>query len=505
MKPGSSGNAHGTRFVLLSLVLLAFGLRLYRLDYQSLWRDEMDAILFARGEVSALIPLFTTPGHNGPLYYTLLHLWIRVAGDSEFSVRFLSLVCVVLAVPVVYLLGRRWLGKTGALVAALLCATSPYLVWYGQEGKMYALLFLMSALSTHVYVLALRRNRAFLWASYVLIVAASMYVHLLAVLVLPFHFVLFLVSWPRYRPAWKGWLATFLILTLPYLPLARWEIALLMRPFTTGHQFYQLHEILTILLFAFGLNAAPHQNLLAIALFVFLLLAGLLLYVRGRAPVATAPVKGLLRHHQESIILGLYALVPVVALFLISLGMPIFTDRYLITVVPAFLLLLAAGVVAVGERSTALGAACLGLVLVANVYIVALQGNTKIKSDFRSVAQYVQADGRGDLVLFLIPHGRPVFDYYYDVQFAWADAPYTNRGLGPRGVARALEEATAGIAEVWLVVTEEELWDDRGLVRQWFETNGTLLGQRHVARIDAYLYSLTSSTLSTALDMREGC
>ena len=70
MKPGSSGNADGTRFVLLSLVLLAFGLRLYRLDYQSLWRDEMDAILFARGEVSALIPLFITPGHN----LSLIHI-----------------------------------------------------------------------------------------------------------------------------------------------------------------------------------------------------------------------------------------------------------------------------------------------------------------------------------------------------------------------------------------------------------------------------------------------
>jgi hypothetical protein len=357
---------------------------------------------------------------------------------------------------------------------------------------MYALLFLMSASSTYIYLLALERNRVYLWASYVVIVAASMYVHLLAVLVLPLHFVFFLVTWSRHRAAWKGWLVSFLILTLPYLPLVRWELALLLRPFTTGHQFYRLHEILTILLFSFSLNAAPHQNLLAIALYVFLLLAGLLLHVRDGEPGAISSVRRWLVHHRESIILGLYAVVPVVVLYLISLGMPIFTDRYLITVVPAFLLLLAAGVVSVSKRSTGLAAACLGLVLVSNLYVVAYQGSTKIKSDFRSVAELVRVDGRGDLVLFLIPNGRPVFEYYYGDELAWADAPYTNRGLGPRGVGSALEEATSGSREVWLVVTEEELWDDRGLVNQWFEANGTLLRQTHVARVDAYLYSFSA-------------
>jgi len=106
MKPGWSGSIDVRRPILLSLILLAFGLRLYHLDYQSLWRDEMDAILFARGSLGGLVPLFVTPGHNGPLYYVLLHFWIRLVGDSEFAVRFLSLVCGVLAVPVVYLLGR---------------------------------------------------------------------------------------------------------------------------------------------------------------------------------------------------------------------------------------------------------------------------------------------------------------------------------------------------------------------------------------------------------------
>jgi mannosyltransferase len=490
VRPGCSGSARLLRLSLLFLILLAFALRLYHLDFQSLWRDEMDAILFACRSLSGLAPLFVTPGHNGPLYYTILHFWIRLAGDSEFSVRFLSLVWGVLAVPLLFRLGRRWVGKTGGVVAALLCATSPYLVWYAQEGKMYALLFLLSVASTYVYQLALERDRLYLWAGYVLLLASSLYVHLLAILIVPFHLLLFFVAWPQYRRAWKSWLATFALLALPYLPLARWEIILLVRPFTTGHQFYGLHEILAILLFLFSLNVAPYRNVLPIALFVFLLLAGLVLFRRRLEPGRQAALGTLLGGHQESLVLGLYLFVPIVCLFLVSLGMPIFTDRYLITVVPAHLLLLACGVVAVKERWSGLAAVCLAGVLICNLYVVARQGHTKIKSDYRSVVEYVGEDGRGDLFVFLIPQGRPVFEYYYGDQFDAVDVPYTNGGMGPQGVEREMAEATAGHGEVWFIVSEAELWDERGLVKQWFDGHGKLLEERSFARVDAYLYSL---------------
>ncbi len=480
------------RVILLVLVVLAFALRLYHLDYQSLWRDEVDAIIFARRGLSGLLPLFARPGHNGPLYYLVLHFWIRLAGDSEFSVRFLSLTCGVLAVPLMFKLGRRWVGQRGALVAAFLCATSPYLIWYSQEGKMYALLLFLSMVSTYVYLLALERNRIYLWVSYLVLTAASMYVHLLAVLLIAFHFLLFFVTWPRYRHALKSWLATFAILALPYIPLARWQVPLLLSPFSTGHQFYALHEMLTILLFAFSLNLAPYRGLLPIAVFVFLLLAGLLLYKRNNGSTEAGGLGPILETRRESISLSSYLFVPIICLFVISLGMPIFTDRYLITVVPAYLLLLSCGLLALKQRFIPLALVCLALLAVSNVYVVSVQGHTKIKSDFRSAAEYVRDDGRGDLMMFLIPHGKRVFGYYYQGRFRWAEPPYTNGGMGGEEVAQAMEEATAEHQEVWLIASEAELWDSRELVKDWFDTNGALLDHHSFARVDVYLYSLES-------------
>jgi mannosyltransferase len=499
MAPGSSGTARSPRLILLLLVLLAFGLRLYHLDYQSLWRDEMDAILFARQNLGQILPLFVRPGHNGPLYYLALHGWIRLVGDSEFSVRFLSLVCGVLSVPLVYLLGRRWIGYRASLVAALLTTTSPYLIWYGQEGKMYALLLLLSVLSTYVYLLAMERNRLYLWICYVLVIALSFYVHLLSVLILPFHFLLFFVTWPRYRRAWKAWLLAFAVLTLPYLPLLRWEAVLFVRPFTTGHHFYALHEILAILLSAFSLNAAQGRNLLSIALFVFLLLAGLLLTMRSRGAVSQAAGGQPEGADRDRIILALYLFLPILAIFLISLGIPIFTDRYLITVVPAFLLLLGRGVGALRERSAVLGTACLALVVVSNMYVVSLQTHTPIKSDFRSVARYVEEEDRGDLLVFLIPQVRPVFDYYYQRPFDWADAPFTNRGMESGEVNAYMKDVTDGHQAVWLIASEVEQWDSRGLVQEWLQSHGTLLERRNFARADAHLYYLEFTGQATKI------
>lgn len=480
--------------LLLLLVSLAFALRLYHLDFQSLWRDEVDAILFAEKGPLGLLPWFIEPGQNGPLYYLLLSFWITLVGRSEFSVRFFSLFWGVLLVPLIYQVGRRWLERRVALWAALLVGLSPYLVWYSQEAKMYSLLAFLSLLSVHLYLLALERSRWYLWLGYLLTTGLSMYIHILAVLLVPFEALFYLISWPRYRGASKAWLIAMGILVLPYLPLARWEIPTLFSSFATGHKFYTLPEIFTVLLFSFGLNSAPYSGLSPAALVLFLLLAGVLLYRKegGREEVSLggflALVRNILARHHSVLFLSLYLFVPLSALYLISLGMPIFTDRYLISTTPAFFLLIGCGLVAIGNRSRLLLALCLALLLVVNLSTLWFQTHTKIKSDFRSAAEYMT--DREGLILFLMPYVRQSFAYYYPGDFVGADPPYTNGGLDREGVAEEMEKITAGQETVWLLVSEGELWDSRGLVREWLEENGALVEQTEFARVEVYRYSL---------------
>ena len=206
------------RWILVALTLLAFALRVYHLQFQSMWRDEVDAVLFASGTWSRLVAMFTAAGENGPLYFVLLRPWLAVAGHSEFAARFFSLAFGVLAVPLVYFLGRRLLPARLSLLGAALVALSPYLIWYSQESKMYALLVCLTALSTWFLLGALQGKGRGHWIGYIVATSLSFYVHLLAVVLLPFHVLLFLLGGRRFWAHWRGALIAVACLTLPMCP-----------------------------------------------------------------------------------------------------------------------------------------------------------------------------------------------------------------------------------------------------------------------------------------------
>ena len=131
--------------ILILLLLAAFALRLYRLDHQEIWGDEAHSAYVA----SLPLPVVVSPRTetNPPLYHFLLYLWVGLTGSSVFALRFLSLVLGVLTVPLVYRLARLAFGELVGLLAALLCTISPFLVYYSQEARMYALATFSTTLS----------------------------------------------------------------------------------------------------------------------------------------------------------------------------------------------------------------------------------------------------------------------------------------------------------------------------------------------------------------------
>ena len=300
-----------------------------------------------------------------------------------------------------------------------------------------------------------------------------LYTHLLAALIIPMQALLFALWWPRYRARWRAWLGALACLTLPYLPLAIWEVPMLFSAFETGHPFYPLRTMVLILFTGFSLGITGRITLTSGVLFIFILLAGVLLFPRRRS-VATLLV---------------WLLLPVIGVYLISLGMPIFTDRYLIYIVPSYCLILAAGLAALRQRSTIIFALCLIAVLTLNVRGLWAQTATPIKSDLRATARYFEARHElDDLAIFLIPYVRHTFEYYHTDDYTWADGPYTNGGMSEEEVGATLARMVEGHHRIWLIVSEAELWDARGLVRRWLEENARLLDEAHFARVTLYLY-----------------
>ncbi len=507
--------ARGKRaWLLVGLVGLAFAVRVAGLDSQSLWRDEVDAIRFATLPGGDLLGMFVMPGQNGPLYYLLLRPWLALAGLSEYALRFFSVFFGTLAVPLIHSLTRRIFPTLPslALLAAVLTATSPYLIWYSQEGKMYSLVLVLALLSMDRYLAALERGGWQRWLLYVAVTGTTVYVHFVAALLVPVQIVSFLLMGSETRKArWRGWLGSMGLLVLPYLPLLRWQVPLALSPAETGYAFAPLHKMLVSLFASYSLGPAAGSLTWAAFLFVALLLAAWLLWREDRSHLASL-----------GILTG-WLCIPVLGLFLVTLIRPMYTARYLIFVLPAYLILLAVGLVAIARRSRLLAGPLLAALLVSNSLMVWRQAATPMRADFRAATEYVASRmSRHDLLIFQIPYGRYSFDYYlerYRMQqqregevearsnwdpayrvfaplvasdgapYRWADGLYTNGGMGLEAVSSSMERLTADVDTVWLIATEVEMWDEEGLVQGWLGRHATLAEQAHFVRVSVYRYS----------------
>src|SRR5713101_6988209 len=143
MQLDSNRAGRAITIVIYLVLLLAFILRLYRLDFQSFWYDEGFSAFVAKGPLTSIsVYVFIDP--HPPLYYTVLHFWMKVAGEGEFSLRFLSVALGVLSIALIYRLGADLLGYRAGAYAAVLGAVNPFLLYYSQETRGYILLLALS-------------------------------------------------------------------------------------------------------------------------------------------------------------------------------------------------------------------------------------------------------------------------------------------------------------------------------------------------------------------------
>lgn len=134
-----------------TLIVLAAGLRLYRLSLQSLWFDEW-IIYFGLSSASLttyLRNLFIYLGEMAvtPIYLSLAYIVSVFSGGNIVALRMLSIVPGILSLILLYLVGRRLGGWHTGLVAVLCLALSPQHIWHNQEIRPYSLLFMCCLLA----------------------------------------------------------------------------------------------------------------------------------------------------------------------------------------------------------------------------------------------------------------------------------------------------------------------------------------------------------------------
>ncbi len=135
----------GELSVVVAITVAAGLLRFYRIDDKSIWLDESFSLWIASHSLWDGWRWLIEVDQHPPLYYSLLHLWIRLFGSLEGPVRALSALASTLTIPVFYAACRRLLDRPTAALAVVILALSPFHVQFAQETRMYALLTLSVA------------------------------------------------------------------------------------------------------------------------------------------------------------------------------------------------------------------------------------------------------------------------------------------------------------------------------------------------------------------------
>jgi mannosyltransferase len=420
--------------------VVGLALRLYGLGSESLWWDEVYAITTMAHQGPLEIVRLSSTDNNPPLFYLILHYWILLAGDSEFSIRLPSALVGALAVPVMYRIGALLFDRSAGLLAALILSLSAYHVRYAQEARAYGLMVFLTLLSFYFFVRLIKDGGSrYTSIGYVVSTALLMYAHFYGVFFVAAQIIYVLVS----RENLRRWIVPEGALALLYLP---WMLLLAInvlsptgawRSGTTWIPDPTLVDVTQIL-------QAYSGSLPLTILFTLLAGYGLFSIIRGDRSTAY--------------LLLAWLLVPIAVPFLVShLYRPILADRFTIAASPAFYLLVTqgfAGLKGFAYRERGYAQALLVLIVTA-LSVVSILGyySAVTKQPWREVAGYVDDHARaGDVVIFYWAGGLLPFEYYSERPNIEREAFVVGNNTS---IWKTTSTAVRGHERVWLVMVWE--------------------------------------------------
>jgi mannosyltransferase len=452
------------------VLVVAVGVLLRFWTRSALWLDEALTVDIARLPLHSLHAALRQDGAP-PLYYVLLHFWMKVFGSSNLGVRSLSGVISVATLPVAWLAGRRFGGRSFAWMVLLLVASAPFAIYYGTEARMYSLVMLLTACGYLALDRAVRAPRPGNLVATAVVSALLLYTQYWAVYLLATIGVWLLwQGWSkradpaRRRGAQRSFLAVFVgaLAFVPWVPTFIYQSGHTGTPWAAPANFAATINAVT----GFTDNqatlsaAGSNQGRLLAVLYLLLAFLGLFGAARDRwhvvLDIRTRP-RGR----------------PVAFVVVVTLGVAIaggliagsgFSDRYAAVVFIPLMLLVALGLTTLAEpRVRAI------VLLVAAVcgLAVGVQNVNTQRTQATSVAAVLAADGRpGDIVAYCPDQVGPAVyrltgpSRYTQITFPhrtvpdlidWINYKRAVQAASPVAFATHLEALAGSTHQIWMV------------------------------------------------------
>jgi uncharacterized membrane protein len=175
--------------------ILAVGifLRLYKLDFKSMWLDELYSIVPVNPDNSVSFIVNHCKADQPPFYFLLLHYWFKLTPYTSISGRLLSSILGIFGIIAIYFLGKEINNQRTGLFASFLTAINFYHIYYSQELRFYSLLFLLTVLSFHFFIRSIKKQDLASYALYTLSTIALLYTQYFGMLVFAIQGAIFVI------------------------------------------------------------------------------------------------------------------------------------------------------------------------------------------------------------------------------------------------------------------------------------------------------------------------
>ncbi len=217
-------NALNEKIILAIILLIAYVLRIYKLDSNSIWLDEGGSIWIASQNNISEFFLGLIHNWQQPLYHIILHFWICIFGKSEYSVRFPSVIFDLLTILMTYKIGKLLFDKNLGILCSLLMGISTFHLGYSQQARPYTLLTFLASLSIYFFIALLKKVDFKNLIIYAISSTLLIYCHTFGLFIILaqniYIFTKIIFRKNNQIPTLKSWISsqlTILVLFLPWL------------------------------------------------------------------------------------------------------------------------------------------------------------------------------------------------------------------------------------------------------------------------------------------------
>ncbi len=334
------------------MLFLGAFLRIYGIEHESLWNDELGSWFRSSFEsIKLVIDFCAQTDVHPPGYQIILYITERIFGDSEAALRIPSAIAGILSIPVVFFLGKILFSFREGLIAAACMSVLWCPVYYSQEARAYSILLLFSLLTTYFWItiFSFTENKKFIFRYripvYILTGIAASYVHYYGLLLIALQACAAGIISVQKRSFLPRCSLIYGLILAAYMP---WVPAMLYQLSRGGAGWIPEPKIYSFMLYLrFLFNKSNILLFIVICLYGFLFLK-IIFHAR----------KNQLHSSERSrlyniIFLLLWLIVPFTIVFTVSvISKPVLTNRNLIISLPSAYLLFACAITALPIKRT---------------------------------------------------------------------------------------------------------------------------------------------------------